>query len=594
MGSTCDGLLRVVGLIEQFRERRVWRVLIAWPSVAFVLLQAIEFFINNYAIDTRFLTAGMIVTIGLFPAGIVWNWRHGEAGRQQFSRAEVSTYVVFGVATLMAAAWYWRVTPVTVEPVARQAPAARSIVVLPFENASANEELRYLTDGIAENLINWLSGFPDIRVVARTASFRFAKSGAGIEALQQEFAADSVIHGRLELVGENLVVSASLTSLRDESQLWGEKLVRPLDEVIYLERSIVAAIKDSLQLELSDEQGKSAASGSTDNPEAYRRYLRGHHLIQATNVESIERGLDELREAIRLDPQFGQPYADIADALSQMIFYGIYDDPALMGEARNAAYSAVALAPELPEAHTALATMHQYLTFDWAAVDEAYKAAIALNPRGPATYHRYADFLWVTLRFEKGREMARRAIEIDPLDGSSMHAVGIVELFSGNFEGAVEAFGEWNRFHPESRWSYVKHAVALAHVGECGESARQLAAVEQLTGGKMYNLMNAWVGWAHKICGRDALYEEKRGLIMASQEGHPEHIDPIVINLYILDGEYDKAIDLAWDVYESNSPVRMFLQVYFLDYVWSPELAEVRQNPRFMALMRELDFPAPD
>jgi len=588
------GGLSIEGLVDQFRERRIWRVLVAWPSVAFVLLQAIEFFINNYDLDTRFLTTGMIVAVGLFPAGIIWNWRHGEVGRQQFSRTEVSTYVVFGVVTLMAASWYWRVTPAQQDSMARQSPAARSVVVLPFANVSGDDELGYLAEGVAESLINWMSGLPDIRVVAKSAAFRFAETSVDTAALRREFDVDSALRGELDLQGENLVISASFISLQDESQIWGERLVQPLDEVIYLERSIVAALTDSLQLQLSDDQATPAASGSTDNPEAYRRYLRGHHLIQATNIESIERGLDELREAIRLDPKFGQPYADIADALSQMVFYGIYDDPALMGEARNAAYSAVALAPELPESHTALATMHQYLTFDWTAVDEAYEAAIALEPQSPAPYHRYADFLWVTLRFEKGREMARRAIEIDPLDGSSMHAVGIVELFSGNFEGAVEAFGEWNRFHPESRWSYVKHAVALAHVGECDASAKQLAAVEQLTGGQMYNLMNAWVGWAHKICGRDALYEEKRGLIMASQEGHPEHIDPIVINLYILDGEYDKAIDLAWDVYESNSPVRMFLQVYFLDYIWSPELAKVRQNPRFTALMQELDFPEPD
>jgi len=583
-----------MGFVEQFRERRVWRVLIAWPSVAFVLLQAIEFFINNYDLDTRFLTAGMIVAVGLFPAGIVWNWRHGEAGRQQFSRTEVSTYLVFGVVTLMAASWYWRVTPAQHDSIAQRPPVARSVVVLPFANVSGDDELGYLAEGVAESLINWMSGLPDIRVVAKSAAFRFAATSVDAAALRREFDVDSALRGELDLQGEHLVISASFISLQDESQIWGERLVRPLDEVIYLERSIVAALTDSLQLQLSDDQATPAASGSTDNPEAYRRYLRGHHLIQATNIESIGRGLDELREAIRLDPKFGQPYADIADALSQMIFYGIYDDPALMGEARNAAYSAVALAPELPESHTALATMHQYLTFDWQAVDEAYEAAIALEPQSPAPYHRYADFLWVTLRFEKGREMARRAIEIDPLDGSSMHAVGIVELFSGNFEGAVEAFGEWNRFHPESRWSYVKHAVALAHVGECDASAKQLAAVEQLTGGQMYNLMNAWVGWAHKMCGRDALYEDKRGLIMASQEGHPENIDPIVINLYILDGEYDKAIDLAWDVYESNSPVRMFLPVYFLDYIWSPELAKVRQNARFTALMQELDFPEPD
>ena len=584
----------MAGLLAQFRERRVWRVLIAWPSVAFVLLQAIEFFINNYDFDARFLTAGMIVAVGLFPAGILWNWRHGEAGKQSFTLIEVGTYAVLGVATMMVAAWYWRVTPAQHDLAARQSTAARSVIVLPFENVSGDEELGYLTEGIAESLINWMSGLPDIRVVAKTAAFRFAGTSVETAALRREFDVDSALRGELEVQGGNLVISASFVNLLDQSQIWGERLVRPLDEVIYLERSIVAALTDSLQLQLSDDQAAPAASGSTDNPEAYRRYLRGHHLIQATDLESISQGLDELRAAIRLDPKFGQPYADIADALSQMIFYGIYDDPALMGEARNAAYSAVALAPDLPESHTALATMHQYLTFDWAAVDEAYEAAIALQPQSPAPYHRYADFLWVTLRFEKGREMARRAIEIDPLDGSSMHAVGIVELFAGNFEAAVEAFGEWNRFHPESRWSYVKNAVALSHAGRCDDSARQIAVVEQLTGGKMYNLMNAWVGWAHKICGRAAEYEEKRGRIMASQEAHPEHIDPIVINLYVLDGEFDKAIDLAWDVFESNSPVRMFLQVYFLDYIWSPELAEVRQDPRLMALMQELDFPAPD
>jgi len=562
--------------------------------MAFVLLQAIEFFINNYDLDTRFLTAGMIVAVGLFPVGIVWNWRHGEAGRQRFSRVEVSSYVVFGVATLMAAAWYWRVTPATVEPLARQTLATRSIVVLPFENASGNEELRYLTDGIAENLINWLSGFPDIRVVARTASFRFAESGAGIEKLQQEFGADSAIRGRLELVGDNLVVSASLTSLHDESQLWGEKLVRPLDEVIYLERSIVAAIKDSLQLQLSDKQQNPAASGRTDNPEAYRRYLRGHHLIQATNVESIEQGIDELREAIRLDPKFGQPYADIADALSQMIFYGIYDDPALMGEARNAAYSAVALAPELPEAQTALATMHQYLTFDWQAVEDAYEAAIAMGPQSSAPYHRYADFLWVTLQFNKAREMARRAIEIDPLDGSSMHAVGVVEMFAGNFQAAVEAFAEWNRFHPNSRWSYVKYALALSLNGQCDESADQIEAVEQLTGGRMSNLMHSWIAWAHRVCGRDAQYVAKRDHILASHAEHPDRIDPVLVGIYTTEGEFDKAIDILEIMVDQRHPTIMFTQINFLDYMGNPGVAEIHNNPRFKKLMQELDFPAPD
>ena len=524
----------------------------------------------------------------------MWNWRHGEAGKQSFSLAEVSTYAIFGVATLMAAAWYWRVTPAQHDLMARQSAAARSVIVLPFENVNGDEELGYLTEGIAESLINWMSGLPDIRVVAKTAAFRFAGTPVETAALRREFDVDSALRGELEVQGENLVISASFVNLLDQSQIWGERFVRPLDEVIYLERSIVAALTDSLQLQLSDDQAAPAASGSTDNPEAYRRYLRGHHLIQATDLESISQGLDELRAAIRLDPKFGQPYADIADALSQMIFYGIYDDPALMGEARNAAYSAVALAPELPESHTALATMHQYLTFDWAAVDEAYRTAIALGPQSPAPYHRYADFLWVTLQFEKAREMARRAIEIDPLDGSSMHAVGIVELFAGNFEAAVAAFGEWNKFHPESRWSYVKHAIALSMNGQCDESANQIAAVEQLTGGRMSNLMHGWIAWAHRVCGRDAEYAGKRDHILAAAAQNPERIDPTLIGLYMAEGEPDKAIDLLERMIEVRHPTMMFVQINFLDYMGTPGAAEIHQDPRFIELLRELDFPAPN
>ena len=579
---------------RQLKNRRIWRVLVAYPSVAFVLLEAIEFFITNYGLDVRALTVGLIIAVMLFPAAFIWNWLHGERGHQEFTRFEISSYVVFGVAALAAAGWYLKTAPAPADlPVAALEPVT-SVVVLPFENVTGNEELTYLTEGISENLINWLASFPGIRVVSKSAAFRFSGDAFENEALAQEFGADSAIRGSLDTRGDQLVVSASFTHLADDSQLWGERLVRPLDEVIFLERSIVSAIKDSLALRLNDAQGRAAASGSTDSPEAYRRYLRGHHLIQATNIASIEQGIDELREAIRLDPKFGLPYADIADALSQLVFYGILEDPALIGEARNAAYSAVALAPDLPEAHTALATMHQYLTFDWPAVEQAYETAIALSPQLPAPYHRYADYLWVTLRFDKAREMARRAIEIDPLDSSSMHAVGVVELFAGNFDKAAEALGEWNRFHPQSRWSYVKHAVALSLAGRCDESAQQLAKVEQLTGGEMSTLGHSWVGWSHEICGRDDLYQEKKQRIVAAQQQHPDKIDPAYIWFYMTEGEVDMAIDLMRQMSETRHPATMFMQVYMVEFMQTSKFGGVQDDPRYLQLIADLNFPPGD
>ena len=578
--------------VRQLKNRRIWRVLVAYPSVAFVMLEAIEFFTSNYGLDPRALTVGLIIAVVLFPAAFIWNWLHGEEGHQEFTGLEVGSYLVIGIAALTAAGWYLKTAPAHL-PVAAGEPVT-SVVVLPFENVTGNEELTYLTEGISENLINWLASFPGIRVVSKSAAFRYRGNAFDNEALAQEFGADSTIRGSLDARNDQLVISASFTRLADDSQLWGERLVRPVDEVIFLERSIVSAITDSLALRLNDGHGRAAASGSTNNPEAYRRYLRGHHLIQATDMDSIEQGLDELREAIRLDPSFGLPYADIADALSQLVFYGILEDPALIGEARNAAYSAVALAPDLPEAHTALALMHQYMTFDWPAVDQAYETAVALSPQNPAPYHRYSDYLWTTLRFEKAREMALRAIEIDPLDSSSMHAVGIVELFAGNFEEAARVLGEWNRFHPQSNWSYVKHAAALSLAGRCDESAQQLAKVEQLTGGQMSPLGQSWIGWSHEICGREELYQETKKRIVAAQQQNPDKIEPALIWFYMTEGEVDKAVDLMQRIADTRHPATMFMQVYMLDIMRTPQFGGVQDDPRYQQLIAELNFPPND
>jgi len=507
------------------------------------------------------------------------------------TRTEIGFYAISLVAAVAAVSWYWDKTPAEANGGRVELSAATSVAVLPFENASGDAEIQYLCDGIAESLINWLATVSDVKVASKGASFRLRDQMHDSAALAEALNVDSVITGKLEVIDDKIIVSASMVDTRDHSQIWGERLVQPSEDVIYLERSIVAAMKDGLRLKVSGNSEALFASGGTDNAQAYEHYLRGHYLIQSTNIEQINEGIEELRRAIRTDPKFALPYADIADSLSQLLSYGYLDGDEVLGEARNAAYSAIALAPELAEAHTALATIHQYFDFDWDAADQAYEQAIALSPQSPSPFHRYTDYLVLTFRFDKAIEMAARAIEIDALDSSSMHAEGIAYLTAGNFPGAVEAFGEWNRFHPGSRWSYVKHALALSMDGQCDAAQSQAAKVEDMNNGKASTLMEAWLAWGYKACGNEEWFARSRQRIEGAQLSRPDPADPGLAYLYALDGKTEELIDTLETVVAQGHPFTLFVKLFSnKSLVWDmPEQLAV--NPRYQALLEKLDFP---
>ena len=91
----------MTSFLNKIKGRRIWRVLIAYPSVTFIWLQAVEFFINNYGLDDRLLTASIIIAIVLFPAALIWNWRHGEEGAQALTKGEMGAHSFFITAAVV-------------------------------------------------------------------------------------------------------------------------------------------------------------------------------------------------------------------------------------------------------------------------------------------------------------------------------------------------------------------------------------------------------------------------------------------------------------------------------------------------------------
>jgi TolB-like protein/tetratricopeptide (TPR) repeat protein len=462
----------------------------------------------------------------------------------------------------------------------------RSIAVLPFKSGDESSELDYLCDGIAENLIHNLSRFPDLRVISRLSAFTFRDRFDQPLEIGRQLRVGRLLVGQLEQREDNLVVRVNLVDTRDGRELWGDRFVRPMSEILELEDNITADITTALQLELPARAAQTSGRESVD-PAAYQRYLQGRFLADGSTADDIELGLTHLREATRITPSFAPAYAAIADAMIVKAFFLTSPSAEIIGEARTAAQSAIALDPDLAEAHAALASIRMFFDADWAGSEAAFQKAVSLGPSTSVAYYRYANLLTGLGRFDLAIEMAERALRIDPITISALHAAGLAKLFKGDFEGAAEVFGTAIELHPTWTWGYVKKGIAHALNGEHSEALALARRTEEMSKGWGSAFLQGWLAWVYAVTGEDDL---RREVVARVKQGIKDNRieDPFgVAVMYLANKETSLALDWAEKTVEEQSPNAMFWNVGTADHL---KLAPqgFRDEPRFKALLGRL------
>jgi len=573
-------------------ERRIWRTLVAYPAGAFVVLEAVEFFVQNYGLPAKLLTVVLIAIVVMFPAAVLWNWMHGPAGRQPFRRVELTAYGVLIAASLAIGGWYWVTTPAPAVA-ATDADGRLSIAVLPFAATGDTAELGFLGDGIAENLINWLSDQDGVRVISRSSSFALRDLVDEPREIGRQLGVGRALLGRLEQRGDEVAVNVELVDTRDGGRLWGKRFAEPGASLNELEVEIASAIAQGLQLG-GGADGSQVAAARAENPEAYRLYLQGRFLTHSGSEADIDEGLEILRRATSLDPSFTLGYAAIADALTQKILFAEAPTDALIGEARTAANSAIALDPNLSEAWTALASVRFFFDWDWNGAEEAFEKAIALGPANATAFQRYADLLWSQRRMSDARRIAAKALEMDPIDSNVMHAVAITAMWGDDYAAAAEAFGDWKRLHPTRLWSYLKEGLSLAFAGDCPRALELADESERLSEGWGSALYQSWLAWVYKLCDRpELLARAGRRLRNALDENRIE--DPIaMVFLLAAEGDVEGTIEWAEKSVDERSGSAPFLLSFWSEAARQVVPPAVLSDPRILDLLRRMNLPLPD
>jgi TolB-like protein/Flp pilus assembly protein TadD/predicted Ser/Thr protein kinase len=460
-----------------------------------------------------------------------------------------------------------------------------SLAVLPFENETGDAELEYLCSGIAESLINTLSQIPDVKVISRTSAFALKDEVKDPQAIGERLDVEAVLLGSLVQRADQISITTELVDVRDNHQLWGEKYNRHLDDVLVIENDITKKIAEGLRLELSGEKGSRLTRRHTDDPEAYRLYLKGREFSVGTGRE-MDKAIDYFQQAIQKEPSYALAYSGLAEVYLNRMWLMGSDIEEVQGRARAAAEKALEIDENLAEAHAVAAWIKLWSDWDWEGALEEAKRAVELSPGSAVVRMAYGNTLMVVGRHEEALAEALKAQELDPLSTSPTHDVAYFYMITHDYEKAAENFKKAIGLNLNWTWGYIKLAKTYSHMKRCQEALTEAEKAEAQLVGSVDPLARSWLGYTYAQCGQA---ERARDALRVMEElTEKRYVDPVVFSIVHLGlGEINEAIEHLEKAYQDRTP----LMAGMLSTFPAVYLEDLESDPRYQDLVRRMNFP---
>ena len=376
--------------------------------------------------------------------------------------------------------------------------AFQSIAILPFVNATGDREAEYLSDGITETLINTLARVPGLRVMSRTSVFHYKGKPANPVSVGKELRVSAVVVGRIETVGDKLVVSAELVDTRDNALIWGNRYQTARTDLFSVQDSLASEIAHMLRLQLGGREQQLLTKRHTADPRAYELYLKGRFQWNKRNAQGLYNAIELFNQAIEIDPQYALAYAGIADCYNLLDIWANLPTSETFPRAKAAAQKALSIDDQLAEAHTSLAyAIHTY-EWDWKAAEREYQRALELNPNYATAHQWYAEFLTAVGRFDEAEQQGQKALDLDPMSPIINAVVAWNYTMARRYDAAIQQGTRTTQLFPDFMPGHAYLGLALL---ESGRPREALGPFETARKQLDIVVVRTWLARAHYAAG---------------------------------------------------------------------------------------------
>jgi len=452
------------------------------------------------------------------------------------------------------------------------------LAVLPFENLTGDPNKEYLADGLTEETISQLGRLnpEQLGVIARTSVMGYKHKDERLDQIGRDLSVQYVLENSLRESGNHIRLTAQLIQVKDQTHLWSQDYDYPLKDILSVEDDVAKAVTREVRLRLSSQQRADLARSRPVNPDAFDAYLQGYYFFQRNTDKDTDMAAKYYERATQLDPSYALAWVGLSRVRNWQANIGVI--PADEGHrlAREAVERALALHPNLAEAHAQMGRIKQQVDLDWAGADASIQRAIALEPGDPDIVRSAAASAAILGRFDEALALGHRAVDLDPLNAESWESLGEIEFFMGQL-GEAAADGKKALELSPDVWS--SHALLSQIYITQGRPQDALPEIELVRS----DLIHAFLyPMAYYALGRkkesDAALSE---LIAKYHEGGAYQIAQV----YAFRNQSDEAFEWLDRAYAQRDGGLVITKV-------DPLLKGLHKDPRYAAFLKKLNLPA--
>jgi serine/threonine-protein kinase len=451
-----------------------------------------------------------------------------------------------------------------------------SVAVLPLKPLAPQNRDEALEFGIADILIRRLATLSNVSVRSLGRVRKYADPSTNPLEAGRELGVDVVLDGHIHRSDERIRITARLVRVVDERQLWSGQFDEDFRSVFDIQDSIARRVAEQLAPELDASATQRMTRRDTSDPAAYESYLRGRFFMSLAQPRNAIRMFEE---AVARDPKFAVAHAGLADIYSRLPVATDGPSADAMVRAKSAAAQAIALEPDLAEAHTALGWIAFYGDWNWAESEKRFVRALQINPDDFSAHVGFAHLLANTSRFQDALHQIELAMALEPTSPLAGTLRAEFLYHAGRYDDAGDQLRKTLAAAP-GFW-IARQYLGLLQLRK-GKIAEALAEFESVRrSGGVYGPL-AMIGYAKAIAGgRTEASNVLHKLMIASKQ---PYVPPYYIALVHLGlGSDSETLDWLERAYAERDVRMVFIGV---DPLWS----RLRQNRRFTALLESMNL----